>query len=132
MNQTVQSRLERILEATTAKLAEKKTIRREYNTELEQVITLLLSFSFCWLSNTLFSPCQESLRLSVAALRSTKARRRRRMTDLKTSLVEMPGLQQRLILSAAPRSDGQAGTINNSGTSFHLKNIVMREKHIRT
>ena len=90
MNRTVQPRLERILEATAAKLAEKKTIRREYNTELEQVITLLLSFSFSCLlslpSQTLFSPCQESLRLSVAALRSTKARRRRRMTDLNTNL----------------------------------------------
>ena len=49
MNRTVQSRLERIVEATAAKLAEKKTIRREYNTELEQVITLLLSF-ICLLS----------------------------------------------------------------------------------
>ena len=113
--------MKRIVEATAAKLAEKKTIRREYNTELEQVITLLLSFSFScllyFLSHPLFSPCQESLRLSLAALRSTKARRRRRRTDLNTNLVEMPGLQQKMILSAAPLSDGQVGTITNSGTT---------------
>ena len=51
----------------------------------------------------------------MAALRSTKARRRR--TDLNTNLVEMPGLQQKMILSAAPLSDGQVGTITNSGTT---------------
>ena len=112
MSRTVQSRLERIVEATAAKLAEKETIRREYNTELEQVMTSLFTVLLSAVSNPLFSPRQESLRLSVAALRSSKSRRR--MTkDLETSLVEMPGLQQRLILSAAPRSHGQAGTIND-------------------
>ena len=43
MSRTVQSRLERIVEATAAKLAEKETIRREYNTELEQVMTSLFT-----------------------------------------------------------------------------------------
>ena len=37
MSRTVQARLERIVQATAAKLAEKRTISREYNTELEQV-----------------------------------------------------------------------------------------------
>ena len=61
MSRTVQSRLERIVEATAAKLAEKETIRREYNTELEQVMTSLFSCLLSAVSLTLCSRHARSL-----------------------------------------------------------------------